>query len=133
MVALQGHAGTLSDCAVCHGTTPDEPGPHGVIATDVVETELLGLARPMRVQPNPMRSSATIEFAGTAPSDGKLLIFDARGRTLRLLRPVASGDGKLRAEWDRRGRDGLRVAPGVYFIRWNAGSESAAVKVLVLD
>lgn len=28
-VALQGHAGTLSVCAVCHKETPDESGPHG--------------------------------------------------------------------------------------------------------
>ncbi len=28
-VALQGHAGTLSTCAVCHRGTPDESGPHG--------------------------------------------------------------------------------------------------------
>lgn len=28
-VALQGHAGTLSVCAVCHKGTPDESGPHG--------------------------------------------------------------------------------------------------------
>jgi hypothetical protein len=31
-VALQGHAGTLDVCAVCHIETPDEPGPHGILA-----------------------------------------------------------------------------------------------------
>ncbi len=29
-VALQGSSGTLSACAVCHVSTPDEPGPHGI-------------------------------------------------------------------------------------------------------
>ena len=29
-IALQGHAGTLSDCTVCHATVPDGPGPHGI-------------------------------------------------------------------------------------------------------
>ena len=29
-IALQGHAGTLSDCAVCHASVPDGPGPHGL-------------------------------------------------------------------------------------------------------
>jgi len=28
-IALQGHAGTLSDCTVCHATVPAGPGPHG--------------------------------------------------------------------------------------------------------
>jgi hypothetical protein len=31
-VALQGHAGTLDVCAVCHTETPDDPGPHGIRA-----------------------------------------------------------------------------------------------------
>jgi hypothetical protein len=31
-IALQGHAGTLSDCKVCHVSTPTGPGPHGVQA-----------------------------------------------------------------------------------------------------
>ena len=29
-MALQGHAGTLNDCTVCHGVIPDGPGPHGL-------------------------------------------------------------------------------------------------------
>ncbi|RME43172.1 MAG: hypothetical protein D6791_16105 [Chloroflexi bacterium] len=28
-IALQGYAGTLSDCTVCHGEVPSGPGPHG--------------------------------------------------------------------------------------------------------
>jgi len=28
-IALQGSAGTLKDCKVCHGIVPDGPGPHG--------------------------------------------------------------------------------------------------------
>lgn len=32
MIALQGHAGILSDCATCHGVTPSGAGPHGVTA-----------------------------------------------------------------------------------------------------
>jgi hypothetical protein len=30
-IALQGHAGTLSDCNTCHSNIPDGPGPHGVL------------------------------------------------------------------------------------------------------
>lgn len=29
-IALQGYAGTLRDCTVCHGTVPNGPGPHGL-------------------------------------------------------------------------------------------------------
>jgi hypothetical protein len=30
-IALQGHAGTLSDCTVCHGVIPTGAGPHGIV------------------------------------------------------------------------------------------------------
>ena len=37
-IALQGHAGTLSDCTVCHATVPDGPGPHSAyVVTGVVK------------------------------------------------------------------------------------------------
>lgn len=31
-IALQGFSGTLRNCATCHGVTPTEPGPHGIMA-----------------------------------------------------------------------------------------------------
>jgi len=37
-IALQGFAGTLSQCSVCHGYTPTGPGPHGIPAIKVLET-----------------------------------------------------------------------------------------------
>lgn len=37
-VALQGYAGTLSDCRVCHGVNPDRPGPHALMPPHCCET-----------------------------------------------------------------------------------------------
>lgn len=31
-IAIQGFAGTLRDCSVCHGVNPTGPGPHGLLA-----------------------------------------------------------------------------------------------------
>ncbi len=31
-IALQGYAGTLNKCSVCHGVTPTSAGPHGIMA-----------------------------------------------------------------------------------------------------
>ncbi len=36
-IALQGYAGTLHNCEVCHGVTPSEPGPHGILSTSCCE------------------------------------------------------------------------------------------------
>jgi hypothetical protein len=39
-IRLQGHAGTLSDCRVCHTRTPNGPGPHGIPAPPASEVVL---------------------------------------------------------------------------------------------
>lgn len=37
-IALQGHAGTLSDCRVCHLENPSGPGPHGITVVQPTPT-----------------------------------------------------------------------------------------------
>lgn len=41
-IALQGYAGTLSDCSVCHGYLPAGPGPHGIMNTSVQNVTIPG-------------------------------------------------------------------------------------------
>jgi hypothetical protein len=133
IVALQGMAGPLTDCRVCHGANPSGAGPHGVFATLDVPGELLGDAGPMTVAPNPTRGPCTIVFAAPGAGEGTLLIFDAQGRTLRLLRPTSGSGGRMRAEWDGRDQDGLRVGPGVYFVRWRQGGQKSGARVTVIQ
>jgi hypothetical protein len=37
-IALQGYAGTLNKCSVCHGVTPSGPGPHGILVQNCCVT-----------------------------------------------------------------------------------------------
>ena len=39
----------------------------------------------------------------------------------------------MRAEWDGRDHDGLRVSPGVYFVRWQQGERKAAGRITILN
>ena len=42
-IAIQGYAGILDKCEVCHGVMPDGPGPHGmVVSIEVPEVEDVG-------------------------------------------------------------------------------------------
>lgn len=131
MVALQGHAGTLRDCTVCHGVVPDSPGPHGMLVTQVAEQELAGRAEPLAVFPNPTSGACTFEIAWGEAEGGRLLLYDAEGRLVRLLRPEPAAGGGARAAWDGLGRGGRPAAPGVYFARWRQGSREGAARVLV--
>jgi hypothetical protein len=45
-IRLQGYAGTLAKCSVCHATTPDGPGPHGRIDTTTVIAAAPALSSP---------------------------------------------------------------------------------------
>ncbi len=132
IVALQGHAGILSDCTVCHGTTPAGPGPHGVVATGVVEQEVLGVLERLLVYPAPAQAGVgcTVMARGRPLGDGHLLVFDARGRTIRRLDAVGGGGGVL---WDGRDRAGVPVASGVYFLRWESGARRVAGKVVMIE
>lgn len=131
-LALQGRAGPLSDCAVCHGTVPAGAGPHGMISADVA-AELLAGGRPLALAPNPARHRCTIDIRAGRAEGGTLLVHDAQGRVVRLLRAAPAGAGRLRAAWDLRGRDGTRVPHGVYFVRWLQDGGSAAGRLTVLD
>jgi hypothetical protein len=132
-VALQGTAGPLADCRVCHTVAPSGAGPHGILPTLDVPRELLTGASPMTVSSNPTRGGCTISFAAQGAGAGTLVVFDAQGRTLRFLRPAPASNERMRAEWDGRDHDGLRVNPGVYFVRWQQGGQRAATRITILD
>lgn len=132
---LQNAAGTLRDCTVCHGIVPDGPGPHGYTpTTDVLELELAREGGRLHVYPSPLRpgATATIKASAATGATGRLLVFDVRGRAVRLLRPRAGESGTMVASWDGRDTDGDQVAAGTYFLRWDDGHASASGKVLAV-
>lgn len=133
MIALQGHAGVLSDCTVCHGINPAGPGPHGVVATAVVEDEVLRGAARLTVSPSPLRAGrvCTIAMAASPGERGRLLVFDARGRTVRRLETTPGAGGTRQATWDGRDHRGNPAGPGVYFLRWSSGTHTAAAKLVL--
>lgn len=135
MVDLQGHAGVLRDCRVCHGVNPTGAGPHGLLAASAVEDEVFGAAGRLRVFPSPAQIGAgcRIMAASGRAQDGRLLVFDVRGRTVRMLKAVDDGEGSAVAAWDGRDAQGRDVPSGVYFLKWDDGRQQAAGKVVIVQ
>ncbi len=136
MVDLQGHQGTLEDCTVCHGITPAGDGPHGFRPVSAVETEIIGNAGALKIFPAPFRSGGKCTIMAEnarGGGDGRLLIFDVRGRTVRMVQAAASSEGRVRLFWDGRDGNGQEVASGVYFMRYNEGPYHAAGKLVVIN
>jgi hypothetical protein len=129
MIALQGFSGILTDCSVCHGMTPAGLGPHDITVAGFIEEEMLAGRAALAVYPNPTRRSCRIEMKNAGDIEGTVLVFDAQGRTVRLIR-VPGGTGEV--TWDGLDGSGSSAAPGVYFVRWREGEREAAAKVLLL-
>jgi len=134
MIDLQGHAGKLDDCTVCHGVTPSGPGPHGFVPVGVVEDEVFAAGGRLRVFPSPAQAGAgcTVMATSARPASGRLLVFDVRGRTVRMLRADESQDGSAVIAWDGRDARGRAVASGTYFLRWDDGQRQAAGRVAIV-
>jgi hypothetical protein len=132
VIALQGTAGPLRDCRVCHGVDPAGLGPHDLGAPTGVSDEILAGARGITVMPNPTRGGCSVELAARGDGGGTLVVFDAQGRAVRLLQPRSSGSQRLRAEWDGLDHDGRSVGAGVYFVRWLQGGDRAGARITVV-
>lgn len=66
----------------------------------------------LRIAPNPVRGSATIE----SPRGGAFAVFDLRGRRVRTI-PAGESPGPVHAAWNGMDERGRPLASGVYFIR----------------
>ncbi len=129
-IALQGHAGVIGDCVVCHGTTPTGSGPHGDSVTGVEPGALQG-ATPLRSYPNPVRGSCSFSLDARPGESGRLLLYDAQGRIVQMLTATPAGShGTL--NWDGRDRHGNPVSAGTYFARWQQGDRTAATRLTVI-
>jgi len=134
-IALQGHAGILSECGTCHAQPVTTGGPHGLASTAAVEAELLEGSGRLEIFPSPLRAGtqATILARDVDGPGTGTIVYDARGRALKWLESSADRRGGTRAVWDGTGRDGERVPAGVYFVRTRDRSgRTAAGKVVVL-
>ncbi len=131
-IAIQGTAAPLGNCVSCHGVVPAGLGPHDLPATGVPGQEILAGARPMVISPNPTRGACTIRFQAKSAGTGTLLVFDAQGRTIRLIEMGAVKPGTVQAAWDGSDGHGGKASPGVYFARWQQGDSRAAAKFVIV-
>jgi flagellar hook assembly protein FlgD len=69
-------------------------------------------------------------FALPAAGAVKLAVLDVAGRRVRTIAMAAAG-GANTLRWDRRDDAGGEVAPGLYFVRLEAGGETLAWPVVL--
>jgi hypothetical protein len=83
---------------------------------------------------NPVRDGALVLYDLPSKATVSLHVYDARGRLVRTVLENASvPGGRYRWEWDLRDGLGVRVSPGIYFQRFEAGDFAETVKTVVVQ
>jgi hypothetical protein len=114
-IALQGWAGTLKKCSVCHGYTPNLPGPHGIMGTGLEELKgsIPGYTHIDPLYPNPVNSIAHIKLEVKESGHIAIAIFSSNGQNLET---IFNG----------------QITPGVYVIDFNTKNLSNGIYHCIL-
>jgi hypothetical protein len=115
-------AGNEGEAAVTSNPAVDAPGGVGRPA-------VFALAVP---RPSPFRTRTTIAFEIPVAGRASVLIYDVTGRLVQKIVDGEMTPGAYRPVWDGKDSSGRMVAPGVYFVRMQAGSFSAMQRVVRL-
>jgi hypothetical protein len=81
--------------------------------------------------PNPFSASTTVQFGLMAPAQVDIEVFDVTGRRVRRLESGVRPAGVHAVTWDGRSDDGIPVANGLYFIRYEGAGGDQSIKVSV--
>lgn len=114
------------------------PGPDWVTVIDWntgtadVQTIPLSGARLLNVAPNPFHAEVAIEFINQQNEPVSVKIYDASGRTVKVLAQHPIGCGIQRLVWDGTDGTGRQVNAGLYFLKMATPTYQATRKLLLL-
>jgi hypothetical protein len=113
-INLQGHAGAISDCMVCHSSPPSGPGPHGFMYTGIRNT---GSATPGNFRlyqnyPNPFNPSTKIKFDVPTNTFVTLKVYNVLGKEIATLVSENLAAGTYETNWNASEQNS-----GIYFTR----------------
>lgn len=83
--------------------------------------------------PNPFNPQTELKFSLHESSQVDLAIFNVRGERVRDLVAGLYDPGEYSAVWDGRNRNGARLASGVYFARFVAGSIAMTQRLVLIQ
>jgi hypothetical protein len=82
--------------------------------------------------PNPFNPSTSIQFSVPEAGQTRLIIYDARGKLVKVLADEPMVAGTHDRFWDGRNRSGELVGTGVYFARLEQSNRQRTHKLLLL-
>ena len=128
-IALQGYAGTLSKCEVCHGYIPAGPGPHGYNPMGIkpVSNDIPVASEILPNYPNPCTFMTNIPYTVKESGAVKLEVYDLKGTRITTLIDAQLQPGMYKAELYAS-----RLISGVYICQLNVNGTTDHQKILVI-
>lgn len=80
--------------------------------------------------PNPTTGGVSLELALPLPARISVSVYSVTGSRVRVLAEGEAGAGRRQLTWDGRDENGHPVAPGIYFIRLEAGEQQILRRVM---
>jgi len=127
-VTLQGYAGTLNKCVVCHGVNPTGPGPHGVYAS-VIEYDLVKQDHNELFDafPNPVKAETNISFAIAKKCKVRLEIYNNYGQQVKLLLDQHLEIGQYNVTFETED-----IQSGIYYYALKTEKQTFSKKLVVV-
>jgi len=127
-ITLQGFAGPLRKCTVCHSSNPTGAGPHGITSGIMINSgEIPGTYELYPNYPNPFNPSTMIKFDIPKTSFVELRVFNEIGKEVAVLVKTRLQPGKYQYEFVTEG-----LTSGVYFARLTANGEISTRKMVLV-
>jgi type IX secretion system substrate protein len=127
-IALQGFAGVLKDCRVCHGVNPTSPGPHNLMPSSIIEIpgeNVIGLTLDQNY-PNPFNTTSQIPFTIHKESRVHLGIFSMDGKNIVNLINRKMKVGKYEATFNNS-----LLKSGTYLLVLEASGQTKSIRIIV--
>ncbi len=127
-IAVQGWAGTLKKCSVCHGYTPNQPGPHGIMGTGIEEVsgEIPTATHLMSVYPNPVNSQAHVGLKVKDACKLKIEVFSSGGQNLETIFNAHIIPGEYRIDFNTE-----NLSAGIYYCIMRTGKTTDKLSFIV--
>jgi hypothetical protein len=87
----------------------------------------------LQLEPTPASRAVRLRVSLPEAGDAALEVFDVKGARRAVPRRGRWERGQSVVEWDLSCTDGMRVEPGLYFVRLTAGAVSATARLVVLE
>ncbi|KAB2848493.1 MAG: T9SS type A sorting domain-containing protein [Ignavibacterium sp.] len=81
--------------------------------------------------PNPFSTSTAIQYYLNKPSEVNFIIYDLLGKEVRHYNLGTKQGGFYGIVWDGKNSKGVKVVPGIYFYRLQAGKEIVSKKMVI--